>query len=190
MSDDCDITITEESITNAILKQSVGKAIGSDCIPVFLHHCIVDYTVKPLCHLYNLSLSSQCFPDCWKLSHVIPVPKCKNPTINELRPISLLHFFGKVFERLVFAHVKPVLESHFGFNQFGFKSNSSTAAALITLHNFITEKLDSASVKGVQLFALDLSRAFDTLRHNIIVQRLIDCNLQSYFINWIASKLL
>ena len=101
----------------------------------------------------------------------------------------MLHFFGKIFERLVFAHVKTLLECHFGPNQFGFRSQSSTTYALISLHNFVTEKLDSPQVKGVQIFALDLSKAFDMLRHDLIIQRLIDCNLSWSLVTWIASYL-
>jgi hypothetical protein len=184
-----DIIFTANSVKNAILKHSVRKATGSDGIPIVLYHSIADVISEPLAHLYNLSVQSTVFPNRWKHSHVIPVPKCKSPTIGDLRPISILNFCGKIFETIVYNHMKSSFFPLYGNHQFGFREHCSTTTALIALHNHATYHLDSLSVLGVQIFALDYSKAFDKLRFDVIVKALVDSQLPHCFVKWITTYL-
>jgi hypothetical protein len=186
---DWNLVISEDEVRDTILKQKVKKSPGSDGLPVTLYHSIVDFICKPLCYLYNLSISTSIFPDCWKFSIVIPLPKCKNPTIQDFRPISLINFFDKIFEKIVYNSLKAELICCFGNEQFGFRPNSSTASAMISLHDFLTRQVDSTIVQGVQVFALDFSKAFDTLRYDVIIDSLIDCNMPLSFVSWVYSYL-
>ena len=176
-------------IVNAILKQSIKKAQGSNGIPIYLYRCIVQSIAKPLCHLFNLSLKNQHFPKCWKIAHVTAIPKCKNPQVTNLRPISLLHFFGKIFERVIFDIYKADFERHFGNYQYGFRTKSSTTTTLVSLHDHVTRHLDCIATVGVQIFVLDLSKAFDCLKYDVIIRRLIDCNFPRFLISWLHSYL-
>ena len=186
---DWDIYITAKSVECAILKHSLRKSAGSDGLPIILYHYIADVISVPLAHIYNLSIGMSVFPNRWKHSHIIPIPKCKSPTVNDLRPISLLNFCGKIFETLVYSQMKHTLFPLFGDHQFGFREHCSTTTALIALHDHATRYLDCPAVSGIQIFSLDYAKAFDKLHYDIIVKSLVDCHLSSCFIKWIASYL-
>ena len=77
----------------------------------------------------------------------------------------------------------------YGKHQFGFRAKSSTACALIHLHNFITISLENPNVKGVQMMCYDFTRAFDKMTHSLIIKRLFDCKFPPNFILLIQSFL-
>ena len=181
--------ITVDSIVNYFINYPINKAAGPDCIPVSLYIAIVDFIAKPLYHIYTESIRTHCFPRRWKNSIVVPIAKCKNPSISDFRPVSLLSLPAKIFEKLVFNSIKNLFNFSFGPQQFGFRVNSSTTCALISLHNHITEYADLKDVRGVQVFALDLSKAFDKLRFNTIISHLLTCKFSRNFILWVLSYL-
>ena len=95
----------------------------------------------------------------------------------------------QIFERLIFNNVKHLFYSNFDAAQFGFRENSSTTCALIKLHNYLPDHYDNPAVTGVQIVTLDYSKAFDTLDHNIIVHKLVNCNFPLSFIKLVYSYL-
>ena len=96
---------------------------------------------------------------------------------------------SKIFERIIFDSVKHCFYSNFDRNQFGFRPNSSTTCALIKLHNRITCLYDCLSIRGIQICTLDFTKAFDCLNHNVIIQKLFDCNFPLPFIRLMYSYL-
>ena len=96
------------------------KASGSDCIPVvFLKNS------ELLVKLFNVCLKDCCFPDCWKVSSVVPVftNVGERSTAKNYRPVSLLSVISKVFEKLVNNRIVDHLEicGHFSYFQYGFR---------------------------------------------------------------------
>ena len=80
-----------------------SKVSGPDCIKVVvLKNCEPELSYI-LAKLFNKCLKEACFPDCWKVSSVVPVFKnvAKRSTAKNYRPVSLLSVVGKVFEKLV-----------------------------------------------------------------------------------------
>ena len=77
----------------------------------------------------------------------------------------------------------------FGRNQFGCRPGSSTTAALIKLHDNVTSFLDRDDVEGVQLLAYDYSKAFDKLRHDVIIKALLATKIPTGFVKFIQSYL-
>ena len=181
--------ITVDSVINCFVKYPVNKAAGPDCIPASLYVAIVDVIAKPLCHIFNESIRTQTFPNRWKNVNVVPIAKCKKPTISDFRPVSLLSFPAKVFEKLVYNSFRHLFVSNFGLHQFGFREKSSTCCALISLHNHICELAELDGVRGVQVFALDLTKAFDKLRYRTIIEHLFGCYFPRDFILWLLSYL-
>ena len=88
------------------------------------------------------------------------------------RPISLLPTIGKIFERVVHEQLYSYLTARILLcgNQYGFRKNSSTEDAAIDLIDKIANHLDTKSLPFA--IFLDLSKAFDTLDHNILLQKL------------------
>ena len=92
--------------------------------------------VKPLTHIYNLSLTTGIYPDRLKYANIIPCfKKCDTSEISNYRPISLLIGFSKLFEILVFNRLKLHLANNniIVDGQFGFRNGVSTQDAIFKL---------------------------------------------------------
>ena len=108
-----------------------SKAFGPDCIPVvILKDCEPELSYI-LAKLFNMCLKESCFPDCWKVSSVVPVFKNvgERSTAKNYRPVSLLSVVSKVFEKLANNRIVDHLENCGLFSdfQYGFRSSRSTA---------------------------------------------------------------
>lgn len=79
----------------------------------------------------------------------------------------------QIHESIILKFAKPHFFQAYGNNHFGFRSESSMTCALIILHDHITKCLDP-HVVGVQVILYDFSKAFDRLRHDVIINRSID----------------
>ena len=95
--------ISEFDVYNALINLDPKKAQGIDGIgPKLLKYC-AESLVQPLCHLFNLSLSSSVIPTEWKIHRIIPIFKSGDRSlISNYRPISLLCNISKVLERIIF----------------------------------------------------------------------------------------
>ena len=90
-------------VKKVITNLDSSEASGPDCIPVVvLKNCEPELSYI-LDELFNMYLKESCFPDCWKVSSVVPVFKDveERSTAKNYRPVSLLSIVGKVFEKLV-----------------------------------------------------------------------------------------
>ena len=90
-------------IKKVITNLDSSKVSGPDCIPVVvLKNCESELSYI-LAKLFNMCLKESCFPDCWKVSLVVPLFRNvgERPTAKNYCPVSLLYVVGKVFEKLV-----------------------------------------------------------------------------------------
>ena len=90
----------------------LSKAYGPDCIPVVvLKNCEPELSYI-LAELFNKCLKESCFPDCWKVSLVVPVFKNvgERSTAKNYHPVSILSVISKVFEKLVNNRIVDHLE--------------------------------------------------------------------------------
>ena len=101
----------------------------------------------------------------------------------------LLPFFGKICEKLLLASVKNKLINLYDKDQFGFRPHSSTTLFHIKLHNFITDKLELATIDSVLLLSFDMSRAFDSLDHGALMGTLLHSGLPIDFVHWCSDYL-
>ena len=121
-------------VKKVIMNVDLSKASGPDCIPVVdLKNCDLELSYI-LAELFNKCLKESCFPDCWKVSSVVPVFKNvgERSTAKNYHPVSLLSVISKVFEKLVSNRIVDHLEkcdllSDF---QYGFRFSRSTADLL------------------------------------------------------------
>ena len=118
-----------------------------------------------------------CFPDCWKVSLVVPVFKNvgERSTAKNYRPVSLLSVVSKVFEKLVNNRIVDHLEKCGLFSdfQYGFRSSRSTADLLTVLSDRIARTFNRSG--ATQAVALDISKAFDRVWHAALLHK-----VQSY----------
>ncbi|KAI4900229.1 hypothetical protein NFI96_026022, partial [Prochilodus magdalenae] len=130
--------------------------------------------------LINSSLSSGCVPQAFKTARVVPIlkkPSLDSSDVSSYRPVSLLSFLSRTLERAVYNQLSFFLSQNQlqDINQSGFKPAHSTETALIA----VTERLQtarSAKLSSV-LILLDLSAAFDTVNHKILLSVLTDLGI-------------
>ena len=178
-------------VKNLLVKLRCDKAMGSDHVPTFLLKTSADHISEPLSFIYNLSFNTSCVPINWKIADVIPVPKSQPVKLEKLRPISLLPTLSKVLERIVLHKYIDGLTKCYDVNQFAYRRNSSTTCALITINEKIVELLDEPLISGVRVIAFDMSHAFDSVPHDIIIKRMLELNFPdcNNFVKWIHSYL-
>ena len=142
-----------------------SKVSSPDCIPVVvLKNCEPELSYI-LTKLFSKCLKESCFPDCWKVSSVVPVFKNvgERSTAKNYRPVSLPSVVSKVFEKLVNNRIVDHLEKCglFSDYQYGFRSSRSTADLLTVVSDRIARAFNRSG--ATRAVALDISKAFDML---------------------------
>ena len=121
------VSVTPKMVRKVVMNLDLSKVSSPDCIPV-----VVLKTCEPelsyiLAELFNKCLKESCFPDCWKVSSVVPVFQNvgERSTAKNYRPVSLLSVVSKVFEKLVNNRIVGHLEKCGLFSdfQYGFRSS-------------------------------------------------------------------
>ena len=144
-----------------------------------------------LAELFNKCLKESCFPDCWKVSSVVPVFKNvgERSTAKNYRPISLLSVVSKVFEKLVNNSIVDHLEKCGLFSdfQYGFRSCRSTADLLTVVSDRIARVFNRSG--ATRAVALDISKAFDRVRHAGLLHKLKSYGISGQIFSLISSFL-
>ena len=147
------------------------KSFGIDKVhPFLLSEGALEIT-KPLTHLINLSLTQGKFPDSLKFAKVVPVFKQGSHMLCTNYPISVLPALSEIFEKCMFNQLMLYISFHdvFAPNQYGFRSGKNITDCLVHLLEQITKSIDNGKF-AIMLF-LDLSKAFDTVNHSILLSK-------------------
>ena len=176
-----------------IIMSSPSKSCDLDPIPTILLKACLDVLIKPITDIINASLCYGFFPDDFKCAHVNPVLKkstLPKEELNSYRPISNLSFISKILEKVVANRLRSHIYKNglSNVSQSAYKQFHSTETALLKVHNDINLNIDNGKVTALTL--LDLSAAFDTIDHNILITRLSTWyGISGTALSWFTSYL-
>ena len=184
-----ELKVSAFEVRKLLLKVSPSKSSGRDQIPSKLYVLLADFICKPLATLIEASFTQGKFPAGWKKGIVIPVPKQRPNTLGDFRPITLHPLPSKICEKILRSKYIQTFEDAYGYHQHGFRRNASTTTALITIVDAALKSFDEKSSTGTAIISLDLSKAFDCLDHELVVENLRTLNFSNGLISWIQDYL-
>lgn len=182
-------TTTDEVKNIIILLKSSSP--GHDEIHAKIIKATFNYFIDILVYLINLSFQQGVFPNELKHAKVIPIFKSGDHMfINNYRPISVLPTLSKIFEKIMYLRMLKFIEKHMLLYkyQFGFREKHSPALALIVLMDKISQALNNnESIIGI---FLDFKKAFDTINHCILLNKLQHYGIRGPALKWFQSYLI
>ena len=167
-----------------------NKAPGIDKVPIRVIKDCLPAILPSITSIINTTFESAIFPNMWKIAVVTPIPKEGDDEVpNNNRPISLLPVLSKVCERVAHNQFSSYLLSrdHLSCKQSGNKQWHSTETSLIHTTDIILSAIDKKKLTAVVL--LDMSKAFDSINHQILLEKLQDVGASPPVIHWFYSYL-
>ena len=183
-------SLTNEQEVIDITNSFSSTSPGSDDVPIKIIKTIIDKIASPLSHIYNSSILGGVFPDNMKTAKIIPIyNKGDTSDLKNYRPISILTSFSKIFEKIIYVRLLQYLDEFDILNdsQYGFRCGRSTCDAILKLTDHILQEFDKKCY-SIAVF-LDLKKAFETVNHSILLQKLASIGLSDLAICWFQSYL-
>ena len=173
-----------EDVVGEIQRQSGSKSAGSDGIHMLLMKALLHSSFPDLlCALYNACLGQGATPSRWNDTeiHLLVKDKSRRRDASNVRPITLICMFRKVFEKLLLARIEGSPWSALHPAQAGFRKQYSTSVNAAIVHYALASRMAESA-----LF-LDLKSAFDVLDHGILARRLHSKHCPDAIVKLIAS---
>ena len=182
--------VTTAEVRSEILSMSNNKSYGLYSCPTHLLKEVSDVISQPLASLFNMSVSQCSYPEKFKLAKIVPIFKSgdvEDP--NNYRPISLLSNFNRIFEKLVYTRMISFINTHnLLYNaQYGFRKSHSTQHAILDIVNSIQSNMDKGHF-SCGIF-IDLKKAFDTVNHDVLLNKLQHYGFRGTISDWFSSYL-
>ena len=185
--------VTGWEVLTALGKIRTNKSCGPDGLhPRYLRD-IAMFIAEPLAHIINLSFATGIVPQQLKIARITPIfKKGDRETPTNYRPISILPVLAKTMEGLVYSRLVKFLIHHklLSNKQYGFQKGKSTKGALLRFIQRTQSDLDSGKKAGA--IFIDLTKAFDTVDHAILLKKLdiygIRGNSHTWFKNYLTNR--
>ena len=182
--------VDSETVLKILNQFKPKSSKGLDGISMKVLKSVSSVILEPLTLLINQSLMSNTFPSKLKIAKIMPL--LKKPNIfkpDNFRPISLLPCISKIIEKCVFMQVYQYFERNkliFG-SQYGYRKDHSTETACLELIDKLHKHLDDS--QSPFCIFIDLSKAFDTINHQILLSKLKYYGLDDHAVTWFKSYL-
>ena len=184
------VCIDYNGIVGLLENIKANKASGPDGISGTMLKCCAKVAAMFLKFIFEQSLATGDIPADWRNAIVHPVFKGGNSKQPEnYRPISLTCICCKMMERILVSSITTYLEetNQLHHNQYGFRRHFSCESQLIALCEDTLSSLDKRC--SVDLAFIDFSKAFDTVSHDCLIEKLNTYNLDTKVRSWIKSFL-
>ena len=185
-----ELYVTEAEVLKAVKEIDIYKSSSVENLSSRILKDAFMTIIPQLTYMYNCSFSKNSFPDSWKIAKVIPLQKPGNKSdVNNLRPVSLLPLPGKLAERLAHTQIISFLEDNnmLNENQGAFRKNKSTIGSASELTDDIGLGLNEGQYT-VACF-VDLRKAFDTVNHEVLINKLFEYGFHNNTILWLQNYL-
>lgn len=174
--------VTIDTVILMVKQLKNSNSFGSDGIPTRFLKDSLFMIAFYITIIVNTSIVTGIYPSIWKYSHVIPqLKKGDIDDANNFRPVSLLPVLSKILERIVANQLTEHLESNslLSNTQHGFRKKLSTETALMKVTEEIYKNMDN---KKLSLLTLcDLSKAFDSVSHDILIRKCSELYIDSFW---------
>ena len=182
--------VTTDAVSKIIDNLPSKTSLGCDGLSVKFLKNIKNVILKPLTTIINQSLHLGLFPEKLKIAKIVPVfKKDDDKLLENYRPISILPAFSKIFEKVMSSQIYRYLmsENILYSSQYGFRESHSTELAALENIDRIVDILEKDRIP-INIF-LDLSKAFDTLDHELLLYKLSHYGIQGNALNLCRSYL-
>ena len=186
----CDFNVTEKDVFNQLKQLNCSKANGPDAIPSRILKVCAEPLTQTLTDMFNLSLRLGKLPKDWTAANIVPIFKKGDKTNpRNYRPVSLTSIICKMLERIInrklvdYFNVNNIIVD----NQHGFRERRSCETQLLcSIHDW-SEALDKGC--SVDIAFLDISRAFDSVPHGKLLQKLSSVGIKGQLWLWLKHFL-
>ncbi|KAK4826884.1 hypothetical protein QYF61_012072 [Mycteria americana] len=182
--------IQGEMVSDLLHHLDTHKSMGPDEIHPRVLKELADVLTKPLSIIYQQSCLTGEVPADWRLANVTPIfKKGRKEDPGNYRPVSLTSVPGKLMEQIILSAITRHVENNQGIkpSQHGFRKGRSCLANLISFYNKVTRLVDEG--KAVDVVYLDFSKAFDTVSHSILLEKLAAHGLDGCTLCWVKKWL-
>ncbi|KAK4815887.1 hypothetical protein QYF61_009938 [Mycteria americana] len=182
--------IQGEMVSDLLHHLDTHKSMGPDEIHPRVLKELAEVLTKPLSIIYQQSWLTGEVPADWRLANVTPIfKKGRKEDPGNYRPVSLTSVPGKLMEQIILSAITRHVENNQGIrpSQHGFRKGRSCLTNLISFYDKVTRLVDEG--KSVDVVYLDFSKAFDTVSHGILLEKLAARGLDGCTLRWVKNWL-
>ena len=186
--------VSENEVRNLVKEIKIIKSSAIEGLSSRLLKDSFEVIIPELTFLYNVSLQHGIFPEIWGIGRVTPIPKTKHRSTkpSDWRPISQISLPGKLLEKIIHKQLSHYLNIHnlLSDKQYGFRKGLSTTFAIFDVLKELYNNLNESEYSGCVF--IDFSKAFDTIDHYILFQKLklygLDPNSLNFFESYMQNR--
>ena len=181
--------LSDHDVYHKLVKAKKPNSIVPGDLPPKLTKRFICLLTIPTRMIFNKISESKMYRQQWKIERQIPIPKVNLPeTEDDLRNLSKTPFCSKVYESCIADWLLPIIQPYLDPGQCGMKGLSITHYLIKLLH-FTHSILDKRQPHAVLAACIDLSKAFNRVSHDLVIQDLYDMHTPAWLLNIIISYL-
>ena len=184
-----ELKLISESYTCKLLEKYSKKSLGPKDFPRQIIQEFAIFLALPFTDITNCAIKSGIFPDAYKISEIVPIPKENPPkSLKDLRPISKTPIGGKIIEKMIISELETDTKDTLNDpTQYGNTKGSSTTHYLIKLTDEAHKSTNTNN--ATTAITIDYSKAFDLVDHTTLKNKLVELGIRNKLLKLIMSFL-